>query len=278
MALLNYTTAGTTGHDMRVFNFNALIGSQPVSATNPFAVQWKEAESSYSLTLIGDDLVATVSGTTLTELTGTRINQLSFFGSSYNIGLIGLDVSATAFFDLVQAQNWAGLAEFVRQGNDRVLGTANADYLLGGDGNDSFVASLGNDVMIAGRGNDTMIATEGHDKMTGGRGADAFEFAETPEAGEWDVIKDFATGVDKIHVHDTTFNHVGFGGFDGAAMDASHFGLGKNARTPDQGIIYSKAKGFLYYDADGSGDQAGKVLFAKLGAGTDLSFHDFWVV
>ena len=61
-------------------------------------------------------------------------------------------------------------------------------------------------------------------------------------------------------------------------MAAIHFGLGRQARTADQGLIYDKARGFLYYDADGSGTQADRVLFAKLGAGTDLSYQDFWVV
>lgn len=279
MAQLNYTTAGTSGHDMRSLDFNALIAGHPLTAFNAVVVQWKDAGAFLpAVSLLGEDLVATVSGGALTELSGTRITQLSVFAGSFNIGLVGLEVSATGFFDLVQAQDWRGLAEFVRQGDDRVLGTANNDTLLGGDGNDSFVAGLGRDTMNAGRGNDTMIATEGHDVMTGGRGADAFEFVETPEEGEWDIIKDFTAGVDKIHVHDVTFNHVGFGGFDGAALEAIHFGYGKQARTVDQGLIYDRAKGFLYYDSDGSGDQAGRVLFAKLGAGTALSYEDIWVV
>jgi Ca2+-binding RTX toxin-like protein len=279
MAQLNYTTAGTSGHDMRSLDFDTLLGGTPVSAFNPFVVQWMDSGAFLPrAALLGDDLVATVSGGALTELTGTRITQLSVFAGEYNVGLVGLDVSAEGFFDLVQAKDWRGLAEFVRQGDDRILGTANRDYLVGGDGDDIFIAGLGRDVMNGGRGNDTLIATEGHDVMTGGRGADAFEFAETPYVGEWDEIKVFASGVDNIWVHDTTFNHVGFGGFDGAALEAIHFGLGKQAKTAEQGLIYDRAKGFLYYDADGSGNQADRVLFAKLGAGTELTFHDLWVV
>ena len=77
---------------------------------------------------------------------------------------------------------------------------------------------------------------------------------------------------------DTAFNHVGFGGFDGAVMDASHFHVGRAAVTADQGIVYHRAKGLLYYDADGSGNQADKVLFAKLDPGTALTFEDMWVI
>lgn len=279
MAQLNYTTAGSTGHDMRTLNFLDLLGTAPVTAFNAFAVQWKDDGAFLPrATILGDDLVATVSGNVLTELTGTRITQLSVFTDTYNVGLVGLDVSAEGFFDLVQAQDWRGLAEFVRQGDDRILGTANADILLGGDGNDNFVAGLGRDIMNGGRGNDTMIATEGHDVMIGGGGADAFQFVETPSAGEWDTIKDFTPGVDKIHVQDVSFNHVGFGGFDGAPLESIHFGYGKQAKTLDQGLIYDRSKGFLYYDADGSGTQADRVLFAKLDPGTDLDFRDVWVI
>jgi Ca2+-binding RTX toxin-like protein len=281
MAQLNYTTAGSTGHDMRTLNFDALIGTATVSAFNAFAVQWKEAGAFFpTLTLLGTDLEVTTSGGALTELTGTRITQLSYFGSTSNIGLMGLDVSANTFFDLIQAKNWAGLATFVRQGNDTVLGTKNNDILMGGDGNDTFTSGTGRDRINGGAGNDTMVAMGGHDVMIGGSGADEFAFAAEPVAGEdwWVTIQDFKSGTDRISVSDTAFEHVGFGGFTGAVLEAVHFGYGKQAKTGDQGLIYDKSKGFLYYDADGSGGFYDRVLLAKLGAGTDLSFQDFWVV
>ena len=281
MAQLNYTTAGSNGNDMRTLNFDFLVGTTPLTAANDFAVQWKdEGEFLPRLTLIGDNLVATVTGNALTELTGTRLVQLTLFSEGYNFGLMGLDVSATAFFDLVQAKNWRGLAAFVQQGDDRVLGTANNDTLLGGDGNDSFVSGWGRDLINGGAGNDTIEALGGHDVMTGGRGADEFHFVMEPEVndGNWVKIRDFRHGSDRIAVSDTAFSNVGFGGFTGAVMDATHFHVGRDATTADQSIVYNRAKGLLFYDADGSGNLADKVLFAKLGAGTELTFHDFWVV
>jgi len=279
MAQLNYTTTGTEGHNMRVLNFDTLLGGAVVTGFNAFAVQWRDGPAFFPrLTLLGDDLVATVSGGTLTELAGTRITQLTMSSDTNNVGLIGLDVSAVGFYDLVQAKNWRGLAEFVRQGDDRILGTANRDFLLGGDGDDIFAFGSGADTMNGGRGDDTLLATGDDDVMIGGRGADVFEFNETPVSGARSTIRDFTSGVDRISLHDTTFNHVGFGGFDGAVMEAIHFGYGKQAKTLDQGIIYDKAKGFLYHDRDGSGTQADRVLFAKLEPGTELSFQDFWIV
>lgn len=282
MAQLIYNTAGNTGFDMRILDLDALLAGKALTAFNPFIIQWKnDATTPATVSILGQDLNPTVTGGVLTGLTGTSLSQLwvpNVDGTEFGLNMAGLAASVSGFFDLVQAKNWTGLAEFMRQGDDNIVGTKNNDTLLGGDGDDRFVAGLGRDLMTGGRGNDTMIATEGHDVMTGGQGADTFEFVETPYDNEWDIIKDFRSGVDQIQIQDVSFDHVGFGGFDGAPMAAIHFGLGRQARTADQGLIYDKARGFLYYDADGSGTQADRVLFAKLGAGTDLSYQDFWVV
>lgn len=281
MAQLNYTLNSNDSanfHNMRTLNFDALVGTQPVFAFNAFIVRWSEPGAFFNVSLLGDDLNPTFTGNSLTGLTGTRITGLTVFAADFNIGLNGLDLSADGFVDLVLAKDWSGLAAFVRQGDDRVLGTVNADFLLGGDGDDTFVSGLGRDWVNGGRGNDTLEASAGHDILIGGKGADTFAFEAPPEDGYAPVIKDFKHGTDRIAVEDIVFNHVGFGGFDGAPMEEIHFGYGRQAKTPDQGLIYNIAKGFLYYDPDGSGTSGDKVLVAKLGAGTALSFDDFWVV
>ena len=278
MATLTYTTPGSTGFDMRTLNFDDLVAGRPVAAFNPFIVQWKAPGSSNYLAVLGDSLDATVSGGALTGLTGTRMTSVTVFDENFNIGFHGLDVAVNGFFDLVQAKNWAGLAEFVRQGDDRVVGTKNADVLLGGDGDDIFAAGQGRDRVNGGRGNDTIEATEGRDVLTGGSGADTFAFEAPPADGFLPTITDFRHGIDRISVQDIVFNHVGFGGFDGAPMDAIHFGYGRQAKSEDQGLIYDRARGFLYYDADGSLGAADRVLVAKFGAGTVVAFDDFWVV
>lgn len=198
--------------------------------------------------------------------------------TDFSLNLSGLDAPVDQFFALVQAKNWGGLANLVQQGDDHIVGTSNNDLLVGGNGDDNFVAGFGRDVMKGERGNDMLLSTEGHDLLDGGTGADTFAFDSEPVVGEWDQIRDFTHGLDRIQVQDITFNHVGFGGFTGAAMDAIHLGFGNQARTVDQGLIYNKTKGFLYYDSDGSGISADRVLFARLGAGTDLTYQDFWVV
>ena len=280
MALIIKTTPGNDGFDMRTVNFDAFIEGKSVTAFNPFVVQWKPATGTDTVTLFGDNLVPGVSGGTLQSLTGTMITQLFVTTTAFAFNAAGMTLSVDRFTDLVDAQDWRGLAEAMRAGNDSIVGTKNDDTLLGGLGDDKFTSSAGRDLMFGGAGEDTLLAMGGHDVMTGGRGSDYFAFEAEPEAGDGNsvTIKDFRHGVDRISVSDVGFNHVGFGGFDGAALEAVHFGYGKQAKSADQGLIYDKAKGFLYYDADGSGTQADKVLFARLGADTDLSFQDFWVV
>ena len=174
MALIIQTTPGDTGFDMRDLNFDALIAGHTVTGFNPFIVQWKPATGTNSVSLFGDDMDPQVSGGVLQGLTGTQVTQILVVADNFALNYAGMILDVDAFMDLLQAKDWRGLAGFVRQGDDSIVGTANNDMLLGGDGDDRFVASLGRDVMNGGRGNDTMIATEGHDVMIGGRGADAF--------------------------------------------------------------------------------------------------------
>ena len=61
--------------------------------------------------------------------------------------------------------------------------------------------------------------------LYGGAGADTFAFEAEPVTGEWDAVRDFTQGVDRIQLQDVTFNHVGLGGFTGAAMDAIYLAL-----------------------------------------------------
>jgi Ca2+-binding RTX toxin-like protein len=110
--------------------------------------------------------------------------------------------------------------------------------------------------------------------MTGGRGADTFLFKTEPVPGQdwWVTIKDFRHGSDRIDILDV-FDNIGLDG----PLGAEHFHIGRAATTADHGIVYNRAKGWLFYDADGAGALE-KVLLAKLGAGTVLTVEDIWVV
>lgn len=84
-----------------------------------------------------------------------------------------------------------------RAGNDTVLGDAGHDMVRGDDGNDVLDGGAGNDVVDGGRGND---------RMTGGAGADVFRFRVwESDRGDVDVITDFLSGTDRIHITDFKF-------------------------------------------------------------------------
>jgi Ca2+-binding RTX toxin-like protein len=243
-----------------------------VTAANAFIVQWSGGGS--SINLIGGSLVPQVSGGVLTELSGTNLTQISGSWGGFQVILQMMTYSVTEFFDLVQAKDWVGLAGFIHQGNDSIVGDRYNDTLFGGDGNDSFYSHTGRDIINGGAGNDTLEAQGGHDLMTGGRGADTFLFKTEPVPGQdwWVTIKDFRHGSDRIDILDV-FDNIGLDG----PLGAEHFHIGRAATTADHGIVYNRAKGWLFYDADGAGALE-KVLLAKLGAGTVLTVEDIWVV
>jgi serralysin len=87
-----------------------------------------------------------------------------------------------------------------------------------------------------------------------------------------DTLTDFATGTDKMHLHQSVFSALPV-----AALAANALVLGTSASTTDHRIIYDKATGSLYYDADGSGAGA-MVKFAVLTNTGNLSANDFVVV
>lgn len=272
MANLSYTS-GSVGYDTRRLNFDAWIEGAPVTVANPFIIQWSGGGT--TINLLGQAMVPQVSAGVLTGLSGTQLTQIQGSVDGFQIILQMMTYSLTTFFDLMLSKDWRGLADFIHQGDDRVIGDQYNDTLHGGTGNDSFYSHTGRDIIDGGRGQDTLEAMGGHDVMTGGRGADAFLFKVEPVAGQdwWVAIKDFTHGSDRIEVLDV-FGNIGT--VDGP-LDATHFHIGRAATTAEQGLIYHRKKGFLYYDEDGAG-AGDQVLLAKLVAGTVLTVDDIWVV
>jgi Ca2+-binding RTX toxin-like protein len=95
--------------------------------------------------------------------------------------------------------------------NDQIKGNAlgnvlngleGDDVLNGRNGNDTCSGEFGQDRLFGGAGNDTLSGGRGDDYLHGGANIDTFVFAEI---ADYDVIRDFATGVDKIDVSDYGF-------------------------------------------------------------------------
>ncbi|MCB5175294.1 glycoside hydrolase family 113 [Microvirga lenta] len=142
-----------------------------------------------------------------------------------------------------------------------LIGTKKANKLNGEDGNDRLYGKSGKDV------------------LTGGAGQDIFVFDTKPNKKKnLDKIKDFSVADDTIWLDNKIFKKLGKKGSEAkpAKLNKKFFSLEK-AKGKDDYLVYSKKKGILYYDADGSG--AGKAVeIAKLSKKLKLTANDFFVV
>lgn len=163
------------------------------------------------------------------------------------------------------------------------------ENIIGGSGNDRFTGyseyndnvfdgRAGNDTLRGGGGRDTLIGGAGKDKLIGGVAIDTFVFNAKIGSTNVDKIVDFAHGTDKIALDDAIFRALG------SSFEKSEFVAlksGHAATNGSQHVIYDKAHGSLWFDADSKGGHAA-VQFAQLGTAashpTDLNWHDFAIV
>nr|WP_245214243.1 glycerophosphodiester phosphodiesterase family protein [Pararoseomonas indoligenes] len=166
-------------------------------------------------------------------------------------------------------------------GDDRLVGDAGSDLLSGGEGHDRLIGGAGNDTLVGGAGDDSLLGDAGSDvlmggagsnRLTGGEGADTFRFDAPGGKGNLTRLMDFVSGEDRIELDGAVFTALG----DDGQLSAESFGLGRTATTAEQHVLYDKASGDLFYDADGQGGTAA-IRIGTLVAGTDLSVSDVWV-
>ncbi len=161
--------------------------------------------------------------------------------------------------------------------NDKIKGTRSDDHLSGGGGRDQLNGGAGNDLINGGAGNDI---------LTGGSGVDTFVFSADLSVAGVDRITDFNSRAgEKIMLNAYVFEALEVSAkpvkLDPKAKDwgklaASNFIVGSSAKDANDHIIYDRAKGALFYDADGNGSIEA-VQFAQLKAGTALSAENLYV-
>lgn len=194
----------------------------------------------------------------------------------------GWNLDAAGLFDLIAAGDNVALRGQLLGSNDLITLSNRKDYFNGGNGrdtlnglkgNDQLLGGKGNDRLNGGGGNDTLTGGGGNDRLTGGIGADTFVFdTALDETRNVDTIVGFETGTDTILLRAAIFAGAGSAG---NPMNPARFALDA-AADPNDRIVYVRSTGELFYDADGSGgDEA--ILFARLGAGTDLSAADILI-
>jgi Ca2+-binding RTX toxin-like protein len=150
-------------------------------------------------------------------------------------------------------------------GNDTLWGRGGGDIIDGGSGNDKLYGEAGNDILVGGTGRDTLV---------GGRGYDYFGFDTRPSASNIDVIDDFSAKYDSILLSKKFFK---VSADSKGYIRSSAFWTGSGAHDSNDRIIYDKATGAVYYDADGTGPKAA-VQFAQLDANLKLTYKDFGIL
>ncbi|NEY90681.1 calcium-binding protein [Tabrizicola oligotrophica] len=190
----------------------------------------------------GDDVIfASGAGSANTYRGGAGSDTLSYRGIT---GGLTLDLAA-------------GTVTGPQARHDVVRGIEHAE---GGQGSDAITGDDLANVLDGRQGNDTLF---------GGLGADSFAFSTSLDAAtNVDRLGDFQHLSDRILLVAPAFSVLG------AAVQATDLHLGTAAAEANDRLIYDRATGRLFFDADGAG-ALDQVLFARLVAGTALSAADF---
>jgi len=150
---------------------------------------------------------------------GRGSDTLSFY-SNVDYGDItinlttGINAGAAAGLTLIDVENisggsGAGVHTLTGNSQRNTLSGGDAnDLLFGMAGNDALFGSDGNDNLNGGDGNDALYGGDGVDNLTGGAGNDIFVHelagghtaAEGPSYHAGDIIEDFVSGEDQIHI------------------------------------------------------------------------------
>jgi serralysin len=146
--------------------------------------------------------------------------------------------------------------------------------------NDQYIGTRFNDRLKGAAGDDRLEGAGGKDTLTGNAGKDVFVFDTTlNKRTNLDKIVDFKVRDDSIWLDNAIFTKLSTSGSDArpAQLKQGYFTTGDKAKDRDDYIVYDKAKGVLYYDADGSG--AGKqVEIATLTKNLPMIYRDFFVI
>jgi Ca2+-binding RTX toxin-like protein len=159
------------------------------------------------------------------------------------------------------------------------VGDASPEKTLGSAADDVFWGGSGKDTLSGGAGNDKLNGGLGNDLLNGGRGKDVFIFnTKLNKTGNVDKITSFSVKDDTIWLDNAIFKKLGSGSeLKPGKLKKDFFTFGSKAKDKNDYIVYDKAKGALYYDADGSGKGAA-VKFAQLDKKVPLTSLDFLII
>lgn len=277
----NTATAGTSGAD--TLNASDPVGSLVTidagAGTDIFAIpsNYQINIANFTVTTNGDGST-TISGASNTHSVNIKLVNFETFTYTDKSNVThNVSLSSSSNTPTTGADTLTGTASA-----DSINGLAGNDIISGLGGSDTLNGSSGNDSINGGSGNDTLIGGTGKDALTGGSGTDYFVFNATLNANtNVDTLKDFVHLTDKIQLDDDIFTRMGITGTNGGvAITSAKFYAGTAAHDATDRIIYNKATGALYYDADGNGTTYDAVKFAVVGTTTHptLTYSDFSVI
>lgn len=149
-----------------------------------------------------------------------------------------------------------------------------ARNLTGDSSSNTFNGTPGGDRLDGGGGRDRLTGLAGNDVLTGGTGADKFVFKEMGVANA-DRITDFLHGTDHIVLDGAVFTALTATAAGG--LKAANFRSGSSAQDSNDYIVYDPGTGRLFYDPDGSGAQAAKLIATLIGSPDSVSYSDFQI-
>ncbi len=284
--LVTWSSLGQDGDDYGIHQQRYTADGRPVGTTTPTGLSLERTEfkeglsgassaarifveafandQDFTYTLLDNagGRFALSAGGVLTVTDGTRLDYEQ--ASSHQIKVEVKDKLGAAY------QVWLTVA--VENVVSEVLtGTSDSDAIKGGVGKDIFTGGLGDDKLYGGAGNDV---------LTGDKGRDVFVFdTKASKSTNRDKITDFKVKDDSIWLDNAIFAKLGKAGIEAkpAQLKKDFFTIGSKAKDRDDFVIYDKAKGVLYYDADGSG-RGKAVEVATLSKKLAMTYKDFFVV
>ncbi len=142
----------------------------------------------------------------------------------------------------------------------------------------TITGNAGRNKLSGGSGNDTLDGGLGKDTLYGGAGRDIFVFNTKASSTNVDKIADYSVAYDSIRLDNKCFTKLGSGSTSSPKkLASSAFWKGAKAHDASDRIIYDSAKGYLYYDADGTGASK-QVLIAVMAKGLKMTYAEFFVI
>ena len=206
-------------------------------------------------------------------MTGRGGNDVYYVNSSADKVI---ETSAAHGIDRVNSSVSYTLASYVEHltliGAAAINGTGNglANSLAGNGAANVLKGGAGIDTLSGGAGNDRIYGGSGNDVLKGDSGVDGFYFDTTPSGSNVDKILSLSRADDTIYLDRDIFEGIAASG----TLSAAAFRVGTAAGDGSDRIVYDKAAGKIFYDADGNGAGAA-LLFATVTPGMTLTNADF---